>query len=106
MSERIEALMRIVVGLVTGIILGLWKALIQAVGLINFLITLITGKRNKQLADFSEIWNTQMYPLLRYMSFFSNPFLSPVQLCLGSFHLLDQLRITLKWPKNKHPLGD
>jgi len=29
MSERTEALMRIVVGIISGIIMGLWKALIQ-----------------------------------------------------------------------------
>ena len=72
MSERSEALMRIVVGIVSGIILGVWKILIKIFGLVNWLITLFTGKRNKDLAELCEIWNTQIYIFLRYMTFVSN----------------------------------
>ncbi len=80
MSERIESLMRIVVGLVSGIVLSVWKMIIQVFALVNFFITLFTNKRNKDLAMFSEIWNTQVYMFLRYMTFVSNkrpfPFVS------------------------------
>ena len=38
MSERKEALMRIVVGIVTGIVLGIWKMAIQIVAILNLLI--------------------------------------------------------------------
>jgi hypothetical protein len=72
MGERVEALLRIVIGIVSGIILGLWKALIQFLGVINWLLTIISGKRNKGMADFSEIWNTQTYHYLRYMTFVTN----------------------------------
>ena len=72
MSERTEALMRIVVGIVSGIIFGLWKALIQILGIVHWIIAIITGKRNKDLAEFSEIWNTQIYIFLRYMTFVTN----------------------------------
>jgi len=72
MSERKEALMRIIVGIVTGIILGIWKAAVQIVGILNLLIALFTNQRNKDLAEFCEIWNTQMYDFLRYMTFVSN----------------------------------
>jgi len=72
MGERLEALMRIIVGIVTGIILGVWKILIQLFVIINFIWTLISGKRIKELAEFSEIWNTQMYIFMRYMTFVSN----------------------------------
>ena len=72
MNERTEALMRIVVGIVSGIILGLWKALIQILGVVHWIIAIITGKRNKDLAEFSEIWNTQIYIFLRYMTFVTN----------------------------------
>jgi len=71
-SERKEAWMRIVVGIVSGIILGLWKALIQILGLVHWIIAIITGKRNKGIAEFSEIWNTQIYVFLRYMTFVTN----------------------------------
>lgn len=71
-NERKEALMRIVVGIVSGIILGVWKALIQIFVIIQFLVTLFTGKRNKELAKLCEIWNTQIYTFLRYMTFSTN----------------------------------
>ena len=80
MAERSEALMRIVVGIVSGIIFGVWKMIIQVFGIVNFIITLFTGKRNKDLALFCEIWNTQIYIFLRYMTFVNNkrpfPFVS------------------------------
>ncbi len=72
MSERKEALMRIVVVIVSGIILGIWKALIHILVIVNCIITLIENKRNKGIAEFSEIWNTQIYIFLRYMTFVSN----------------------------------
>mgnify|MGYP000076407045 CR=1 FL=1 len=42
MGERTEALMRIVVGIVSGIILGLWKTLIQILAIVQFVIVIIT----------------------------------------------------------------
>ena len=72
MSERKEALMRIVIGLISGLILGLWKSLIQILAIIHWFIVIFTGKREKALADFSEIWNSQVYVYLRYITFVSN----------------------------------
>lgn len=72
MGERLEVLMRIIVAIVTGIILGVWKILIQLFFLINFIWTLIAGKRIKELAELSEIWNTQWYVFIRYMNFVTN----------------------------------
>lgn len=72
MSERVEALMRIVIGIITGIILGIWKMLVQILGFVHWFIVIITGKRNKDLAEFCEMWNTQMYDYLQYMTFVTN----------------------------------
>lgn len=72
MAERAEALMRILVGIVSGVILRIWKSLVQIIAIINWLIAIITGERNKGLAEFCEIWNTQAYIFLRYMTFVSN----------------------------------
>ena len=72
MSERKEALMRILVGIVTGFILGIWKMAVQIVAILNWIITLSNDRRNKDLAEFCEIWNTQMYDFLRYMTFVTN----------------------------------
>ena len=85
MGERLEALMRIVVGIVSGIILGVWKILIQVFGIINFIWTLISGKRIRELAVLSEIWNTQIYVFLRYMTFVSNERPMPFRRLTSSF---------------------
>jgi len=71
-NERKEALMRIAVGLISGIIMGLWKGLVQIIVLINFFYILFTKKRNKDLAEFCNIWNTVVYDYLRYMTFTTN----------------------------------
>lgn len=72
MDERIEALMRIVVLIITGIILSFWKVLIQILAVVHWFIAMITGERNKDIAEFCEIWNTQVYVFLRYVTFVSN----------------------------------
>jgi len=88
MSERKEAFMRILVGIFSGIILGLWKALIQLLAIVHWFIAIIKGKRNKGIAEFSEIWNTQIYIFLRYMTFVSNkrpfPFM-PLEKSMSKF---------------------
>jgi sorbitol-specific phosphotransferase system component IIC len=71
-TERKEALMRIMVGITTGIILSVWKMVIQLFTIINFFITLFSGKRHKELAKFCEMWNTQIYIFLRYICFSTN----------------------------------
>ncbi|MBD3252656.1 DUF4389 domain-containing protein, partial [Candidatus Pacearchaeota archaeon] len=72
MSERTEAWMRIVVGIVSGIVIGVWKIVIQVVTVVHWIIALISGKRNKDIAEFCEIWNTQLYDFVRYMTFVTN----------------------------------
>ena len=71
-SERKEAWFRIIVGIVTGIILNIWKGLICVLAIIHWFIVLFSGKRNKSLAEFSEYFNTELYKFSRYMSFVSN----------------------------------
>ena len=71
-SERKEALMRILVAIVSGIILGAWKIFVQVLRVIHFIYVLITGKRSKDFADLSETWNTQWYYFQRYMLFVNN----------------------------------
>lgn len=72
MGERGEALMRIVVFVISGIILGVWRMLIKLFAVLNFLWTLISGKRIEDLAELSEIWNTQKYIYYKYMTFVTN----------------------------------
>jgi len=72
MTERKETLMRIIVFIVSGIILSVWKYLIVVFVLVNFVYTLFVGKRLKQIAELSEVWNTQWYDFQRYILFVSN----------------------------------
>lgn len=71
-SQRKESWMRIIVLIVTGIILVLWRYLIGAFVIINFVYSIFSGKRLRELAELSEIWNTQFYQFQRYMTFATN----------------------------------
>lgn len=71
-TERKEAWMRIVVGVVSGIILYIWFCLICAFFVINWVCAIFGGKKIKQLAELSEVWNTQVYIYFSYMTFVSN----------------------------------
>ncbi len=71
-SERNEALMRIVVGFVSGIIFYFWAYAIGIFIIVNLVYTLIKGERSKEIAKLCEIFNTQIYYLWRYMTFISN----------------------------------
>ena len=72
MSERTEALMRIVVGIISGIILGLWKLVAEIVSIIHWFYVMFAGKRSRDLAEFCNAWNTQVYRYIRYMTFSTN----------------------------------
>jgi len=71
-AERREALMRIPVGIVSGVVLGLWKALIQVIAIVHWIMVLCTAKRNAGLMEFCEVWNAEVYRFMRYMTFVSN----------------------------------
>lgn len=72
MGERKEILMRIAIGIVSGIILAVWRWLIVILTLVNWIYTLFAKKRLKELAELSEIWNTQTYTYLRYLTMVTN----------------------------------
>jgi len=71
-SEKPEAWMRIVIGIISGFILVVWKTLVQLLGVMHFFVVIFSGKRNKGISEFSEIWNSQMYTYLQYMTFVTN----------------------------------
>lgn len=72
MSERSEGWFRIIVIIVSGTLLAIWESLITILGIVNWLITVFSGKRNKELAEFCEYWNTETYKYIRYLTFVSN----------------------------------
>ena len=71
-SERKEAWFRIIVLIVTGIILGIWKGLVQILAVVHWIVVVFSGKRIKGLAEFCEYWNTEAYRFYRYLTFVSN----------------------------------
>lgn len=71
-TERREIFIRIVVAIISGIILGIWRWLIVILAVVNWFYTLFFGKRNKEMAELSEIWNTQLYSYTRYLTFVTN----------------------------------
>ena len=72
MGERSEVFMRIVVAIVSGIILGVWRYFIIVLFIVNWVYTLFAGKRLKELAELSEVWNSQWYVFQRYLIFVTN----------------------------------
>jgi len=72
MTERKEACMRIVVGIVSGIIIGLWKVAVEVISIFHWFYVLFTNKRSKGIAEFCNVWTTQAYRFIRYMTFTTN----------------------------------
>lgn len=72
LSERKEAWFRIIVLIVSGVILAIWRYLVSILSIVNWFITVFSGKRNKELAVFCEYWNTEIYKFVRYITFVSN----------------------------------
>jgi len=71
-SERKEAWFRIIVGIISGIILGVWRYLILILAIVNWIVVVFSGKRNKDMANLCEYWNTEIYKYIRYLTFVSN----------------------------------
>lgn len=71
-NERIEVFIRIFILIVSGIILAVWRWLIIIFVVVNLIYTLFKGKRHKEIAELSEIWNTQFYIYQRYIILQSN----------------------------------
>jgi len=71
-SERKEAWFRILVCIVSGIILSIWKTLVSIIAVVHWFIVVFGGRRDKGLADFCEYWNSEIYRFVRYMTFETN----------------------------------
>ena len=86
-NEREELVWRFVVGLISGIVLHVWKLLVIVLAVLHWFKVLITKKRDKDLADFCEYWNSEVYRYTRYMTFETNeqPFPFTPMKRLGKF---------------------
>lgn len=72
MGERTEILMRIIIAIISGIILGAWRWFVVIITIFNWIYSLFVGRRNKEIAVLSEIWNTQWYIFQRYLLLVTN----------------------------------
>jgi hypothetical protein len=72
LSERKEAWFRIIVFIVSGAILAIWKWLVLLLSFVNWLVVVFSGERNTEMAIFCEYWNTEIYKFFRYMTFLTN----------------------------------
>ncbi len=64
--------MRILVLVVSGTILAVWRLFIYLVIFVHLIYVLIVGKRMKDLAILGESWNTQWYIFQKYIIFLDN----------------------------------
>jgi hypothetical protein len=71
-TEYNEAWFRIIVLIISGIILRIWRYLIYALTIFGFIYAIFKGKRHKGMAELAEYWNTESYKFVRYMTFVSN----------------------------------
>ena len=71
-SERKEAWMRIVVGIISGIILDIWSVLVCILAVINWFVVLFSGKRDRGIANFCEYWNSEVYRYFKYLTCVTN----------------------------------
>ena len=72
MSEREEAIIRIFVGIVSGILLEIWKFVVAILAIFHWIYVILTGERHAGLAKFSNQYCTQKYKFNRYMTFVTN----------------------------------
>ena len=71
-EERKEALIRILIFIISGIILSVWRIFIYVIIFVHLIYVLIMGKRMKDLATLGETWNTQWYIFQKYIIFLDN----------------------------------
>ena len=71
-SEREEAIFKILVLVISGIILYFWSFVAYILIFINWLSTLINNKRDKEISEFIEYWSSSLYIFYRYLSGISN----------------------------------
>ncbi|WP_297435735.1 DUF4389 domain-containing protein [Thermococcus sp.] len=72
MGERIEALLRIPLGILYAIILYALNLVVGMVVFVQFFYTLILGRRHRGMARFANQYTSFMYHVNRYSSFATN----------------------------------
>jgi hypothetical protein len=71
-NERQEAWMRILVFIVSGIILEVWGFFILVFALVQFILIIVDGKKNKEILEMCKTYVEQVYVFAKYITFISN----------------------------------
>lgn len=72
MTERTECLMRIIVGIVTGIILYVWGWFTLILFVVNWFYCIFTNEKLKEVVRLCGVYTAQFYSFLQYMIFATN----------------------------------
>ena len=71
-NSRKETWMRIIVLIVSGIVLGLWKVVVSFITVLHWLVVLFTNKRSQVIASFANQWIAAWYQFVLYLAFVTN----------------------------------
>jgi len=71
-GERKEAWMRIPICIVSGFILDIWGFFVFIFAIVQFILVLVEGKKNKELLDLCKNYVAQLYVFVKYVTFISN----------------------------------
>ncbi len=72
MGERVEALLRIPLAIVYGLILRVLAIVVGIVAIVQFFYTLILGERHRGLARFANAYSSFHFHVNRYLLFATN----------------------------------
>ena len=72
MSERVEAVLRIPLGIICGIILSVWGFVVGVVSVVHWFYVIILGRRHRGISEFANKWVSYIYSVYRYQVFATN----------------------------------
>ncbi len=72
MGERLEALIRIPIFIICYLILQVWEFATVAGTIFHWIFVLVSGRRIRALARFSNLFATYEYTVIRYIYFAAN----------------------------------
>lgn len=69
--EKREAWMRIPIFIISGIILEIWGFFIFCFAIVQLILVLINGRREKELLKMCHVYLVQLYIFVKYVTFLS-----------------------------------
>ncbi len=71
-NERREAWMRIPISIVSGFIFYIWGFFVCIFAIVQLIMVLVEGKKNKEFLDMCKNYVAQLYAFVKYITFISN----------------------------------